>query len=785
MPAWLDKLLAPRRGDRPAEQPAAPDAAALLSEGNRHLNEGRLAAAQSSYERALALDPMSAGAAVNLGFVQLEQGLRSEAATSLRRSIEIDPSNADGLFMLGRLELESGNATTAQALLERAEKAQAGFALAGLWLARARAQAGDLAGAADAAQAALAADPPPEEAADLQFVLGQVHRQQDDLPQALVHFEAALTRDAHHARARIHLASVLGQLSRVGEARQHLAQTLSSMPGDAPTCYQLGVELQAVGMADRAEAAYRAALRLDPTHAPALQNLGAWLQSHGDFAGAIECYTGVTNRHPESSDAWCNLGCAHRDLAQRDRAEQCFRRALVADPKAAAPHSHLGTLAFDRGDPEQALALFERALELDPSALDTRSMQLYVMSFSASPERYLSQARVFGQLATERATPYRDWLVDTASGTQPGELRVGIVSGDLQNHPVGYFLESVLEGLRTHGISVTAFTTREDADDMTRRIRARCAQWVSLVGIPDDQAAERIREQRIHVLLDLAGHSGHSRLPVFAWRPAPVQATWLGFFASTGLPAMDYLVGDLPTVPDDILDQFSETVLRLPQTRLCFAPPAVAQTLPVAPLPALAGGHLTLGCNQHLNKINARVVRVWRNVLEALPKARLRVQNKQTTDGMRAAVMARLTGGGIDPARVTLVAPAARERYLASYRDIDFLLDTFPFPGGTTTAEALWMGVPTLTMRGDTMLANQGAGMLTCVGLDAWIANDEDDYCRRAVALAADVGSLARLREGLRATVVQSPLMDERRFAEVFAGALFEMWRRGPRASVP
>jgi predicted O-linked N-acetylglucosamine transferase (SPINDLY family) len=291
-----------------------------------------------------------------------------------------------------------------------------------------------------------------------------------------------------------------------------------------------------------------------------------------------------------------------------------------------------------------------------------------------------------------------------------------------------------------------------------------------------------VRNSAVHVLLDLSGHT-HNDLALFAWRPAPVQASWLGYWASTGVSQIDYLITDEVGVSDDSPEQFTEKPWRLPHTRLCFTEPGPRDAYPVSPLPALERSHLTLCCFQNLNKINDRVLRVWSAIFRSLPDARLLLQSPQSGDPLSVdPLRRRLAEAGIGPDRVAIAPPAERSKYLKAYGEVDFALDTFPFPGGTTTCEALWMGVPTLTLRGATMLERQGAGMMICAGLPDWVACDEEDYVRRAVTFAGDRQALSRLRQSLRDRVVASPLFDAPRFARHLAEALRGMWASRTRS---
>jgi predicted O-linked N-acetylglucosamine transferase (SPINDLY family) len=391
----------------------------------------------------------------------------------------------------------------------------------------------------------------------------------------------------------------------------------------------------------------------------------------------------------------------------------------------------------------------------------------------------LDAARRYGEVVARQVFPNVAGGIRHDRDPDPERvLRVGLVSGDLCYHPVGFFAEGVVSALasRADRLALFAYPTCIRTDEISERIKANCRGWHPVAGLSDEYMANRIRADGIDILIDLSGHTAYNRLPVFAWKPAPVQVSWLGYFATTGVAAIDYFVADPWTLPVSEEINFTEKVWRLPETRLCFTPPDAAVV--VSPLPALVNGYVTFGCFNNLSKMNDKVVALWARVMDAVPGSRLFLKARQLTEAsVRKSIAERFAAHGIDEGRLILEDYVPRENYLAAYQRVDLALDPFPYTGGTTTAEALWMAVPVLTLAGERFISRQGVGLLMNAGLPDWIASDPDDYVARALAHASDLPRLAALRGNLRAQVLASPVYDAARFAKHFEAALRGMWQ--------
>ncbi len=604
-------------------------------------------------------------------------------------------------------------------------------------------------------------------------------RQRADLAEAS--YRRTLALQPGNAHALNNLGNILKHSGRIAEAEAAYRQALAVNPSYPDAYYNLGLTLQDGGRLAEAEQRYRQAIALRPGYALAHNNLGLLLARQGRGNEALAAYRDALDIDPRLTDVWINLADLLRQSHAYVDAQAAAQRAVDAAPDSAQARVALANVLAETGETAQGMAQFERALAIDPGLLEAHDNLLFAENYvesghPASATQPRVRAERYGQLVAARAKPFQNW---TGSKESERGLRIGLVSGDLYAHPVGYFVENVLQALaRDHGdrLAIAAYSNTLREDSVSQRIRRHCASWLDVMHLSDAQLAEHNHADGIDILIDLSGHTAHNRLPVFAWKPAPVQASWLGYFATTGVSAIDYLIADPWTVPEDDAAAFTETVWRLPETRLCFTPPDVA--IEVGPLPALRNGWVTFGCFNNLGKMGEAVVALWAAILHAVPDSRLFLKSKQLGQAAIAErVRMRFQAHGIAVARLRLEGSSPRAQYLAAYNEIDMALDPFPFTGGTTTVEALWMGVPVLTLRGTRMIARQGAALLHNAGLADWIADAPEAYLQQAVARAADLPALAHLRARLRAQVPASPIFDASRFAGHFHDALREMWR--------
>jgi predicted O-linked N-acetylglucosamine transferase (SPINDLY family) len=710
----------------------------------------------------------------SIGAALLKQG--KNALDALQVTTRLAPGDAAEHCNLAAALLDAGRVQEAAVSCRRALQIQPEMAQAHGNLGNALRQLGHLDEAVASYLTALQLQP---DAAQIHYNLGVVLRQQGKIDHAASSFQRASILAPGSAAAHEQLANTLRTLGRPDEALAAFRRALAIDPDSARIHNDLANLLRELGRLDEALDCYDRALRLQPQLAELHNNRATVLRACGRLDEAERALRHALALKPQFAEAYCNLGDVLRDARRIGEAVGHYRKALEIKPDFAIAHNNLAVVCRDLGELAQSLASSRRAIEIQPDYLNAHSNLLLTANYLVHPHdgSLLRQAMDYGAVARSRAQPYVQWpnLPDATRA-----LRVGLVSGDMQQHPVGYFLDSVVAAAATqcaNRLNFVAYATRPSTDALTERLKKNCNAWREVAGWPDRKLAQCVREDAIDILIDLSGHTAHNRLPMFAWKPAPIQVSWLGYFATTGMAEIDYVLADPWTAPPGSERDFVESIWRLPETRLCFTPPQ--EQVEVAPLPAMKNGSVTFGCFGNLTKMNDEVIALWAKVLHAIEGSRLLLKAKQLDEqSARSHVLARFARHGIDAARLSFDGYTTRSDYLASYAKVDIVLDTFPFPGGTTTAEALWMGVPVLTLAGESFVSRQGVGLLMNARLAQWIASDPEQFVALAVKYAGDLPRLAALRAMLRQQVQAAPLFDAARFAVNFEAALRGMWQR-------
>lgn len=542
--------------------------------------------------------------------------------------------------------------------------------------------------------------------------------------------------------------------------------------------YQRAMRLLDSGDLRRAERALRDLQLRFPNDLDVLYSLARI----GFVSGRTELVISTMRRcvelDPNDGAAHHNLGNALRSAGRHDEAIVELQKALTHMPNPSDAHNTLGLTLKDLGRMDEAVAEFRMAVVLNPANAVAHSNLLMFSNYQADigPEELFAEHRRWSR---NYEAPLRSRIIPSTNDRSPERaLRVGYVSSDLRQHSVAYFLLPLLEHHDKEQVHVTAYSNSAAVDDVSQRIQRSVDAWVPIAGVPDDLVAARIRNDGIDVLVDIAGHTAGHRLGVFAQKPAPIQITWLGYPGSTGLDAMDYRCSDPYADPPDDTRRFSsERVLHLPRTTWCYLPLSGAPD--VAPLPGLSGAGVSFGSFNNFGKISPVTLDLWAEVLHRTPGSRLVLKNVgMGSAGAVESMNEQFARRGVPVDRLQMLGQdQSLLVHLRRYDDIDISLDTFPYHGTTTTCESLWMGVPTITLAGPNHASRPGASLLHNVGLADLVAQSPSEYVEIAVQLAGNIPRLAEIRQGLRARMQQSPLMDGPAFARDMEAAYRKAWR--------
>jgi protein O-GlcNAc transferase len=644
----------------------------------------------------------------------------------------------------------------------------------GLADAHAKYQAGDLADAADLFQKVLERDP---RQSDALHMLGVIAYQfgQTDAAEALL--RQALHERQPFAEAETNLGTVLMALGRLEEAAQVLAKAHDHAPDNPVIAFNLGNAYADQRKWPDAEAMYDRAVALDPRHAEAWCQLGIVRRARENLDGACAAYEKAIAARPTFHQAMYNLANVHRNLGRLREAEKGLRNAIAAKPDYAMAWNSLGTLLGDMARSDDALAAFDNAVKFAPESAAYASNRLSALQYIDGIDT-AKLAEAHSEWYWLHVAPSVEAAPPRADRTRDRRLRVGFVSPDFGFHPVGFLSAPLFDYAAAHGLETVIFSTRdrEHDDALTKRIESASGSWILCAGMDDDDLDARIRRENIDILIDMSGHTSGNRLMAFARKPAPVQMSWIGYVGTTGLPAMDYVIGDARQFPPGASDYYTERPLELRDGYACYAPPADAPD--VTPLPATANGYVTFGCLNNPAKLTPAVLETFADVLNGCADSRLAFRFRGLDDpAVHVPIRAALERHGIQADRILFEGRAPHTAFLGTYNTIDIALDTFPYSGGLTTCEALWMGVPTITYPGATFAGRHAASHLFAAGFGDLIADSRDSYVAAARNLANDLDALAGLRAAMRSRVAASPLCDGARFAASFATAMREVWQ--------
>lgn len=564
------------------------------------------------------------------------------------------------------------------------------------------------------------------------------------------------------------------QAGQFHEAAFIYQQILAVAPFEADAHHFLGLIAHQLGDSEAGIRSVQTAISLNQQAGDFQNNLGNIFRDLGRFDEALSCFQSAIRIKPDYALAHNNLGNVFYSQRKVDPAIEAYRAAIRFKPLLAEAHNNLAVALKDQGMLDEAIAEFRKAIELKPDYAQAHSSLVYTTYFHPDydAKAIAEEHRVWN---LRHAEPLRPCIQAHTNDRSPDrQLRIGYVSSDFRKQPVGYFMQPLLANHDREKLAIYAYSQVRMRDEITERSQSFVDVWHDIIGLSDDQVAEQIRRDRIDILVDLTMHMEHNRALVFARKPAPIQVAYLAYPGTTGLRTIDYRLTDPHLDVHDKNDHFySEQSICLPETYWCYQP--TFPEIPVSTLPAESNDWITFGSLNNFCKVTTRTFSLWCRLLQAVPQSRLVLHSHEGSHRQRAWDL--LEKSGISPERLRFVAMQPHADYLREYDRIDIALDPFPYAGGTTTCDAIWMGVPVVTLCGETGVGRGGLSILSNVGMADCVGFSEDEYIRIAIRLAGDIPKLATMRSMLRQRMERSPLMNATRFTRHVEAAYRTMWQ--------
>jgi len=746
------------------QQPA--NSEAWFSMGVLNAQAGQFDEASGNFQRVLELSPQDAEAYFNLGKIAAIQGQFNKAIDSYQQAIYINPDLADAYNNLGNLLYKRSQLSTAAEYLANAVKLQPHNTSFLCNYASTLEGLGEFDNALKFYRQAIDINPG---LFDAFYYIGVIQQKLSHIDEAVESYQHVLRIKPDHVDAHINLAHCFRSQHQMELATSQMRAALAIKP-DSPTAH-LGLGLIHLEKNQLPDAIthYKMALHLQPDLPEAYLGLGNAMKDLLNFDQAIDYYKKALALRKNFPEAHNNLGQAYQANGKIENAIRHYKRALQLKPNLTPAHHNLASAYSVYGDFSRAIEIYRRIVKQDPEFIISHSNLLFQLSYNVlcSPRDLLEESRQWDRMHGNNPR------FGHKPGSDPNKrLRIGYVSPDLRQHAVSYFFEPILKNHDPQQVEVFCYAEVKNPDEVTRRLQGLAHHWRSTVGMSDAEAAQMIYNDNIDILVDLSGHTAHNRLRIFTFKPAPLQVTYLGYCATTGLDTMDYWITDEILHPADTTELATENIYRLPRCWLCYQPDPKAP-----PVSTRADGDfISFGSFNNLTKLTPKVIHLWSRILNAVPNSRLTLKTKNLGDPyIKRKLIDQFAAHGIKTDRLMLLTHTSE--YLSAYHDIDIALDPFPRTGGATTADALWMGVPVVTLAGQRFIERQGVSMLSAVGLDDCIAESPNDYFHKAAALARDSGRRHALRMSLRERMKRSPLCDGKNLAFHMERAYREIWK--------
>lgn len=607
-------------------------------------------------------------------------------------------------------------------------------------------------------------------------MLGAVLAGQNHLIEAIESYKKALLINPNYAQAYNNLGTAFQKLNIADEAIDNYKKAISLKNDFAEAYNNLGGVIYEYNRLKDSLDYFKKAIKIKPDFAEAFNNLGSAHQELGNTKEALENFYKAIKIKSDYAEAYNNIGLAFDNLAKFDDALKNYNKAIELNPNYEKPYNNLGRLLSNLGNYDEAVIAYNKAIKIKSDYAMAYSNLLFNLNYKQDldSDLYLSVAKDF-RLNCETIKKKLNFKYQYDKN--PKKLRIGLVSADFGNHPGGFFSLSTLRELQNKNFEFIAYATTDRKDEFSHHFKPLFLKWRLVEKKKDEEIVEQIFKDKVHILMDLQGHSAKNRLTIFMYKPAPIQATWLGQ-GSTGIPEIDYFIGSPHITPKNEEKYYVEKIFRLPEISQTFTEPEF--DIKINELPALKNNFITFGSINKLNKINDEVISLWSKVLLSISNSKLLLRNKNFADKKVTEDMyKRFEKQDINRKRLILLGGSkTRKEILETYNKIDIALDTFPFQGNTTTCEAVWMGVPVLTLKGNRYLFHFGESINVNLDMKEWVAKNYQEYISKALKFTSNLDQLSKIRKNLRKIALNSPVFDAPRFANHFSNMFWEIWKK-------
>ena len=606
-------------------------------------------------------------------------------------------------------------------------------------------------------------------------MLGAIFAEQKQIKEAIENYKKAIKINPNYAQAYNNLGIVLHKMNKTDEAIENYKKAIHLKNDFSQAFNNLGNAIRNMKKQKEALAYFEKAIMIQPKYYEAYNNLGSTYLELGNKQKAIENYEKAIKIKPNYADVYNNLGTVYSDIPLFEKSLFYFNKAIEINSKNEKSYNNLGNLLSTLGKHDDASKAYYKAIEIKPDYAKAYSNLLFNLNYKIDFDHnlYLSQAKKFA----ENCKPKKKLSLNYQYEKNPKKLKIGFISADFGNHPGGFFSLSTLRELRKKNFELICYSAADRKDEFSFHFKPLFSKWYLIEKKTDEEVATQIFKDGIHILIEMQGHSAKNRIPIFMHKASPVQVSWLSQ-GTIGITEIDYIVGSPQITPKNEENHFVEKIWNLPEITQCFTPPDF--DVKIKDLPAIKNNFFTFGCVNKLTKINDNVISLWSKILSLKPNSKLLIKNKDLDDkNILQNTLERFNKQKIEKNRLILLGESkTRKELLEIYNQIDISLDPFPFQGNTSTIEAIWMGVPVITLKGDRFLFHFGESINSNLNMHDWIAKNKEEYISKTIKFSSDLKDLSVLRMNLRDTIINSPVFDAKRFSNYFSQMLWDMWKK-------